>query len=48
MTSLTCRLKNNIDECIGKTKAESQIMENKLVVTKQERKVGRHTLGIWE
>ena len=48
MTSLICRLKNNINECISKTEADSQIIENKLVVSKREKKVGSHKLGIWE
>ena len=48
MTSLICTLKNNINECISKIEVGSQITENKLVVSKRERKVGRHKLGTWE
>ena len=41
-------LKNNTNLPIYKTEARLTDIENKLMVTKRERKVGKDKLGVWD
>ena len=46
-TTYMWNLKNYTNECVYKIETDSDI-ENKLLVTKGEREVGRDKLGVWD